>query len=113
MASGPRTQPHQQLKTQCARRNHHESRFFRSLLEQSVLTGGRKNAANSVLNANSAGGDVIVSAHNLITLIKRTSLNVYDADIFNCSRQPHNRGAAPDPTTKPYKHCAFTKGASR
>jgi len=28
-----------------------------------------------------------VSAHNLRTLIKRTSLIVYDADIFNCSRQ--------------------------
>ena len=28
-----------------------------------------------------------MSAHNLMTLIKRTSLNVYDADIFNCSRQ--------------------------
>jgi len=28
-----------------------------------------------------------VSAHNLMTLIKRTSLIVYDADIFNCSRQ--------------------------
>jgi hypothetical protein len=29
-----------------------------------------------------------MSAHNLMTLFKRTSLNVYDADIFNCSRQP-------------------------
>jgi hypothetical protein len=28
-----------------------------------------------------------MSAHNLMTLFKRTSLNVYDADIFNCSRQ--------------------------
>jgi hypothetical protein len=28
-----------------------------------------------------------VSAHNLMTLSKRTSLNVYEADIFNCSRQ--------------------------
>jgi hypothetical protein len=28
-----------------------------------------------------------VSARNLTTLIKRTSLNVYEADIFNCSRQ--------------------------
>jgi hypothetical protein len=27
-----------------------------------------------------------MSAHNLMTLFKRTSLNVYDADIFNCSR---------------------------
>jgi hypothetical protein len=24
-----------------------------------------------------------MSAHNLMTLIKRTSLNVYDADMFN------------------------------
>jgi hypothetical protein len=28
-----------------------------------------------------------MSAHNLMTLFKRASLNVYDADIFNCSRQ--------------------------
>lgn len=27
-----------------------------------------------------------MSALNLMTLIKRTSLNVYDADIFNCSQ---------------------------
>jgi len=27
-----------------------------------------------------------VSALNLITLMKRTSLIVYDADIFNCSQ---------------------------
>jgi hypothetical protein len=32
-----------------------------------------------------------VSAHNLITLTKRKSLNVYDADIFNCSQQPSPR----------------------
>ena len=28
-----------------------------------------------------------MSTHNLMTLFKRTSLNVYDEDIFNCSRQ--------------------------
>src|ERR1700687_5948505 len=28
-----------------------------------------------------------MSAHNLMTLFTRTSLNVYDATIFNCSRQ--------------------------
>ena len=27
-----------------------------------------------------------MSAHNLMTLFKRTSLIVYDPDIFNCSR---------------------------
>ena len=32
-----------------------------------------------------------MSAHNLMTLFKRTSLNVYDADIFNCSRQTRER----------------------
>ena len=29
-----------------------------------------------------------MSAPNLMTLTKRTSLNVYGADIFTCSRQP-------------------------
>jgi len=28
-----------------------------------------------------------MSAHNLMSFIKRTSPNVYAADIFNCSRQ--------------------------
>jgi hypothetical protein len=49
---------------------------------------------------NSAGGDVNVSAHNLMTLIKRTSPNVYEADIFNSSRQRRKRyllqGARPN-----------------
>src|ERR1700737_2336192 len=38
-------------------------------------------------NPDSAGGDINMSAHNLMTLFKRTSLIVYDPDIFNCSRQ--------------------------
>ena len=32
-----------------------------------------------------------MSVHNLITLIKRTSLNVYEADIFNCSRHLYEK----------------------
>ena len=32
-----------------------------------------------------------MSAHNLMTLFKRTSLIVYDPDIFNCSRQSHGQ----------------------
>jgi hypothetical protein len=35
-----------------------------------------------------------VSSSNSIALLERTSLNVYEADIFNCSRQP-----ASDPLT--------------
>ncbi len=31
-----------------------------------------------------------MSAHHLMTLIKRTSPNVYEADIFNCSRHPQS-----------------------
>jgi hypothetical protein len=37
-----------------------------------------------------------MSAHNLVTLIKRTSLNVYEADIFNCSRQACNPPYLPE-----------------
>jgi len=32
-----------------------------------------------------------MSAPNLMTLTKRTSLNVYGADIFTCSRQANQR----------------------
>ena len=34
-----------------------------------------------------------MSALHLSTLIKRTSLNVYQADIFNCSQQAATRDA--------------------
>jgi hypothetical protein len=36
-----------------------------------------------------------VSAHHLMTLIKRTSPNVYEADIFNCPRQRRTRAQVP------------------
>jgi len=36
-----------------------------------------------------------MSAPNLMTLTKRTSLNVYGADIFTCSRQAARAPGAP------------------
>ena len=35
-----------------------------------------------------------MSAPNLMTLTKRTSLNVYGADIFTCSRQANQRSVS-------------------
>ncbi len=55
-----------------------------------------------------------VSAHNLMTLIKRTSLNVYEADIFNCSRQvlaqvERDRGAARSRHTHVCEHLQIAR----
>jgi len=38
-----------------------------------------------------------MSALHLSTLIKRTSLNVYQADIFNCSQHPQAPGVTKSP----------------
>src|SRR5260370_22294239 len=49
-------------------------------------SAGGQMLVNPAPSPNSARGDINVSALNLITLMKRTSLIVYDADIFNCSQ---------------------------
>jgi hypothetical protein len=51
----------------------------------------RKNGVITALKPNSAGY-THVSAYNLMTFSKRTSLNVYEAAIFNCSRQCSGSG---------------------